>query len=257
MNKRNIVSLLTALLFPLTMTAQDKPTAYIATDLVTHYMWRGQNLGNVCLQPTMAALWKGFRVSIEGSVGFTHDDYEEIDLHLDYNYKGFGIGIADFWGESTGDPRYFRFGNSSGHMLEANIGYECKYGSLFAYTTFAGNDFRIDGKRAYSTFIELAIPFEALGLSWDFHAGFTPFESAGIQYEEVSIDAQGQETTVVKNEYFYAKNFNCNMLSLRATWELEFGKFSLPVFVEFHTNPAAEDARLFVGFTVSSEHILK
>lgn len=251
--KKLLFFLIAGLLVPVRGVAQDKPKAYIATDLVTHYMWRGQNLGNVCLQPTAAVMWKGFRLSAEGSVGFSHEDYEEIDLHLDYNYKGFGIGLADFWGEDTGDPRYFRYGNSSGHMIEANIGYECQYGSLFVYTTFAGNDFKINGKRAYSTFIELAVPFRAFELDWDLKVGITPFESSGAQWVEDTINEQGNEETIVHNEYFYAKNFNCNMLSLRATKTFEFSKFNLPVFVEFHANPAAEDARLFVGFTISSQ----
>ena len=34
-----------------TAMAQDKPELYLDAALVSHYMWRGQNLGNVCFKP--------------------------------------------------------------------------------------------------------------------------------------------------------------------------------------------------------------
>ena len=44
---------------------------------------------------------------------------------------------------------------------------------------FWGNDHKINGDRAYSTYVELSVPFRAGGLDWDVRAGITPMESAG------------------------------------------------------------------------------
>ena len=51
--------------------AQDKVSANLGVDLVNQYIWRGQDLGNVSLQPTLGVEWKGLSLSAWGSVGIT------------------------------------------------------------------------------------------------------------------------------------------------------------------------------------------
>ena len=230
------------LMIPSASQAQDKPEPYVDAALVSHYMWRGQDLGNVCFQPEIGVRWKGLDFNIEGCTGFTRYEYEELDVNLTYTLKGFMIGLSDMWAENTSDDeRYFSYGWEKGHQLEGLLGYECKYGSLTWRTIFAGNDQKLNGKRAYSTFIELAVPFLFYDLDWDFRVGLCPFESAGYIniYEET--------------EYYYAKSFGINMVSLRATKNFPLGKgFKLPVFVEIHTNPAAQNARLLMGVSLAT-----
>ena len=50
--------------------AQDKVEAKIAADLVSGYVWRGQDLGNVSIQPSVSVGYKGLSLSAWGSVGF-------------------------------------------------------------------------------------------------------------------------------------------------------------------------------------------
>jgi hypothetical protein len=50
----------------------------------------------------------------------------------------------------------------------------------------------------------------------------------------------------------YGESFTCNMASLRATKNLEFKHFSVPVFVELHTNPYLQRANLVLGVTIKS-----
>ena len=57
-----------------TAGAQDKVEANLGLDFVNQYIWRGQDLGNVSLQPTLGASWKGLSLSAWGSVGFDKDD---------------------------------------------------------------------------------------------------------------------------------------------------------------------------------------
>ena len=237
-----------------TATAQDKPEPYIDAALVSHYMWRGQDLGNVCFQPEIGIKWKGLDLCVEGSTGFTSNEYEEIDIHLNYRYKGFNIGVTDLWGEGAPDFRYFSYNSrESGHQFEGEIGYECKYGSLTWRTIFAGNDFKINGDRAYSSFVELAVPFKFFDLDWDFHLGVCPYESAGATVSIESEDDLGNPITESYTGYFYASGFGVNMVSLRATKNFPLSRnFKLPVFVEIHANPAAGNARILMGISLAT-----
>lgn len=250
---KKLLSALMAIL-PLTTMAQDKPKPYIDAALVSHYMWRGQDLGNVCFQPEIGIGWKGFELSAEGSTGFTRNEFEELDIHLTYNYKGLLVGLSDMWVEDATDSRYFMYrSKETGHTFEGKIGYGCDYGSLTWHTIFAGNDFRVDGKRAYSTFIELAIPFKFFDLDWDFRTGLCPWESSGAVLYYVDHDDKGNEITSNYTAYSYNSGFGINMISLRATKNFPLGKnWKLPVFVELHTNPAAGSARILMGISLAT-----
>ena len=43
--------------------AQEKVETTVAADVVNQYIWRGQDLGNVSLQPTLGIGYKGFSLS--------------------------------------------------------------------------------------------------------------------------------------------------------------------------------------------------
>ena len=59
-----------AILSPAVLMAQDKVEASVGADLVSGYIWRGQDLGNVSIQPSLSIAYKGFSLSAWGSVGF-------------------------------------------------------------------------------------------------------------------------------------------------------------------------------------------
>ncbi|MBQ7444062.1 MAG: hypothetical protein IJS59_09425, partial [Bacteroidaceae bacterium] len=44
----------------------------LGADLVNQYLWRGQDLGNLSLQPTLGIEWQGLSFSAWGSVGLTN-----------------------------------------------------------------------------------------------------------------------------------------------------------------------------------------
>ena len=54
-----------------TASAKDKIEATIGADLVSQYIWRGQNLGDFSLQPTLGVGYKGISLSAWGSVGIS------------------------------------------------------------------------------------------------------------------------------------------------------------------------------------------
>lgn len=253
---RKIIALALAAITFMPVSAQDKVTATASADLVTRYMWRGIDMAGVSIQPELNLAWQGLSLDIEGSNPLEKDGgVQDLNVTLGYSLYGFNIGVTDYWTADV-DPRnrYFYYGGETEcpHQLEANIGYTCKYGSLQAYTMVYGNDFKIDGNRAYSTYIELSVPFKLGGLDWDVRAGVTPFESAGTTYEEVVTTATGKRVTYTRGDWMYGESFTCNLASVRATKEFEFRKFKLPVYVELHTNPYLQRANLVFGIAIST-----
>ena len=71
-----------AIASPAVLMAQDKVEADVGADLVSGYIWRGQDLGNVSVQPSVSIGYKGFSLSAWGSVGFEKSDTKELDLTI-------------------------------------------------------------------------------------------------------------------------------------------------------------------------------
>ena len=214
--------------------AQDELTTTISGDVVSEYVWRGQKLGDVSLQPTLGIAYKGLSLTAWGSVGLSEaNDTKELDLTLSYSSKGFNIGITDYWFNDGPEPgnRYFRYGShATNHLFEACIGYDFGVAAIGWYTNFAGNDgLNKSGERAYSSYIEAIVPFRIAGCEWTATAGAVPFATD-----------------------FYATNgFALTNLSLQASREMRItDSFAIPVFAQLVANPRSGNAYLVVGFTL-------
>ena len=232
-----------------TAGAQRRVEGNVNADIISHYMWRGQDRGGFSVQPTMSLGWQGLSLSAFGSTGFSSDDPQEINLNLGYERWGVNIGVIDYW--ETGidkNNRYLFFKEDEcAHQLEGNIGYTCKYFSLQAYTVFWGKDRKINGDRAYSTYVELGVPFSLGGVDWKLRGGFTPFESAGT---ESPLVEDGYYTGKYKQDYYYAEGFACVEAALRATKTLDIGFSKMPVFAEMNVNPYLRTAQFVFGVTI-------
>ena len=239
MKKVKKLFVLTALLLigAATVEAQENENnveTTLAADIVNQYIWRGQDLGNVSLQPTLGVGYKGLSLTAWGSVGLTDpQDTKEFDLTLGYTFKGLNIGVTDYWFNAGLDPenRYFKYdSHGTNHLFEANIGYDFGLASVQWFTNFAGNDgINKDGKRAYSSYFELAVPFKLSSVEWTATAGAVPFATT----------AYGTNGFAVTN------------LSLRASKEIRItDSFSIPIFGQVVANPCSQKAYLVFGFTM-------
>ena len=214
--------------------AQEKVETTICGDVVSSYIWRGQDLGDASLQPTLGIGYKGFSLTAWGSVGLSDpSDTKEFDLTLSYAIGGLNIGITDYWFNGGLDPenRYFKYdAHGTNHVFEANVGYDFGLASLQWFTNFAGNDsMNNDGKRAYSSYIELTVPFKLATVDWTATAGAVPF----------STDFYGTDGFAVTN------------LALKAAKEIKVtDTFSIPVFGQVVANPCSQKAYLVLGFTL-------
>ena len=248
--KERMMLAIVAMLLPMGICAQNGFTASVEADLVSHYMWRGSDCGGISIQPTFSLGWNGLSLSAFGNAGFDSSDTKEINLTLGYEYSGFSVGVTDYWASGI-DPnnRYFFFEKDGAHKLEASLGYRCEFFSLTANTIFFGNDYKVNGERAYSTYIEASVPFELGGVNWNVTAGMCPFQSAGYLEEKEREILLGTETYEVPH-FFYAEGAACVCASVRATKELDLGFSQIPVFAEFHANPYLQTAQMVFGVTI-------
>ena len=214
--------------------AQETVKTTISTDVVSSYIWRGQDLGSTAVQPTLGIDYKGFSLSAWGSYGLVNTaDTKEFDLTLSYTIGGLNIGMTDYWFDRGGrDPenRYFKYdAHGTNHVFEATVGYDFGVASVQWFTNFTGNDYEADGKRAYSSYMEVVVPFKLSAIEWTATAGAVPSES--VQY--------GTNGFAVTN------------LALKATKDIKItDSFSVPVFGQIAANPCSQKAYLAFGFTL-------
>ena len=217
-----------------TALAQEEIETTISGDVVSSYIWRGQDLGSAAVQPTFGVGYKGLSLTAWGSYGIADPaDTKEFDLTLGYTIGGLNIGVTDYWFNAGLDPgnRYFKYdAHGTNHVFEANIGYDFGFASLQWYTNFSGNDgVNKDGDRAYSSYVEANVPFKLASVDWTATAGVVPFAT----------------------DFYGTTGFAVTNLSLRADKEIKVtDSFSIPVFGQVTANPCAQKAYLVLGITL-------
>jgi hypothetical protein len=236
--ERIAVAMLAGMTMTTTAEAQDEAQTTVAADVVNQYIWRGQDLGNVSLQPTLGVAYKGLSLTAWGSVGLTESsDTKEFDVTAAYAIGKFHAGVTDYWFNKNGaDPscngKYFCYAtHKTAHVYEANVGYDFGPVAFQWYTNFAGNDgVNKDGNRAYSSYMELSAPFKLASCDWSATLGAVPYRTS------LYSDANGFAVTNV---------------SVRATKEIKItDSFSIPIFGQISANPSNEKAYLVFGFTL-------
>lgn len=230
--KKWALLLIAAITLPATSMAQDKVEASVGADLVSGYIWRGQDLGGVSVQPSISVAYKGLSLTAWGSVGFDGNDDKEIDLTLAYETGNFSISVTDYWVAPAGEEtKYFKYGaHSTAHVFEAQIGYDFGPLALNWYTNFAGADgVNEDGERAYSSYVTVTAPFNLGGLEWEAEIGATPWAT---------------------DYYANTSGFAICDISLGTSKEIKItDAYSLPVFAKATFNPAADRAYLTFGLS--------
>lgn len=229
--KKHLLCLL-AMIAPMMMSAQDEVETTIGADIVSQYIWRGQELGDVSLQPTLGIAYKGLSLTAWGSVGLSNkDNTKEFDLTAAYVTGGFHIGVTDYW-FNTPNERYFAYSaHETSHVFEANVGYDFGIASLNWYTNFAGNDgVNKDGKRAYSSYFEANVPFKLAACEWTATIGAVPYATS-----------------------FYgdANGFAVTNIGIKATKDIKVNDhFSIPIFAGITANPSTEKTFFIFGVSL-------
>ena len=112
---------------PMIAGAQDKVEASFGADVVSNYVWRGQDLGNAAVQPSLSVTYKGLSLGVWGSYGLVDsDDTKELDFTASYSSGGFTVAVTDYWFSGVAErDRYFLYdAHRTAHIFEANVGYD-------------------------------------------------------------------------------------------------------------------------------------
>lgn len=209
--------------------AQSPVEAHLSMDFVSNYVWRGQHLGKVSVQPDLSVGWKGLEFSLWGSTGLS-EPLNELDWTLSYTIGGLKLSIADLWDDSA-KMRYFYYKpGDTGHVFEGSVGYDFGPVAISWQTLFAGNDFQATGgKRTFSSYFEVSAPFRLATLDWLATVGVVPWAS----------------------DYYSTKGFGLTNLSLKATKGIPVTeKFELPIFAELIANTASGNLYFVAGLTI-------
>lgn len=183
-------------------------TFEVGADLVSSYLWRGQNLGGISIQPSATFGWKGLYVCGWANIGADNwsfaDITPELDITIGYDNHGVQVDLTHLY--YFNNEAYFPKGGFkvipddtiSTSTMEAHIGF--RLGDLVEkvplrldwYTTIFGNDYNpITQKRAWSTYIEVGYDFNLpLGLVLGASVGITPWLGYYSNYQEVWKNAQ-------------------------------------------------------------------
>lgn len=204
--------------------AQEKVEVSVGADIVSGYIWRGTDCGGVSIQPAISIAKNGFSLTAWGSVGIDSDDTKEFDLTLGYGIGGFSVAVTDYWFDDA--PRYFNYRAHGAHTFEATLGYDFGPVAISWNTYFAGNDYKDNEKRAYSSYAEAVVPFKLGGFDFAAEIGMTPWEGA------------------------YSDGLNVTNIGLGVSKDIKItDSFTLPAFAKVTANPFEDKAYFVFGLS--------
>ncbi|MGL5319001.1 MAG: hypothetical protein ACRC9Q_09990 [Bacteroidales bacterium] len=211
--------------------------AEVGTDLVSSYLWRGSKNSGPSVQPYASVSVKGLTIGTWGSVAFEKNGLKEIDLYASYTLGSFTFGISDYWwDEGDAYPFYQLKKGKTSHSYEANLAYELpieKFPLTVSWNTvFAGWDYDEEGKRCYSSYLELLYPFDIKAVEMQAFVGVTPWYSP-IVLEDTR------------------KGFSVCNIGIGAGYTLECGEsLSFPFMAQLVFNPATEEFNFALGASI-------
>ncbi len=240
LHSKSIKSLVSKTVLPVVLLAAGSSAVYaeggvettVGADIVSQYIWRGTDCGGISIQPSLGVEYKGLSLGAWGS--WDGKGTKEVDLTLGYSFGPLSLAVTDYWFDAgatevlddngelleTVEVAYFKYDkNKTQHVFEGTVGLDLGIISLAWNTCFAGNDYKANGKRAYSSYAEVSAPFKIGGIDWS-----------------AAVGASVSESPLYGTEKFSIIN-----VSLGATKEIKFtDSFSLPVSASLIANPQAD-----------------
>lgn len=204
-----------------------KISTSVSVDLVSHYIWRGQDYGHTpSVQPGLSATWKDFTLGYWGAYRIAGSGDHEIDFYLEKTIGPVTFSIWDYWSicDTTSNDFLDYNKSTTSHLLEAQV-------------LLSGGE---------------KLPFNLLG-SYLFY-GADPTKSIYFELQYLhsfgTIDTQVFGGFQAKGEYYAPKaafvNVGCNAAkSFRIT-----KNYSLPVNLSFIVNPNSKNVYFVAGITL-------
>lgn len=228
--KKALISLAFCLLC-VAASAQDGAWSVNAgTEAMSQFIWRGTEAAlHPTIIPTVTLDWENEDFSFElGQCSITEltgDEYLEMDIWASASYKGLSLTLTEFgMGNNLGIGGY-------DDNAELSLEYEFPWSvpvTLSLNTFVFGDDFNEDGNRAFSSYAEIAVPYEIGDLTLTGIVGAVPFRS--------------------DNTYGNCEDaFKLTNLSLSATYNLSMNNLELPVYAQFIRNPMTKSNYYVIG----------
>lgn len=216
--------------------AQETSSPFNASvEMASKYMWRGQEYGTgACLFPTVGYSTGGFSACATGAYT-TNGSFQECDLSVGYSWKSLTVSVVDyFYPSEVGlNDKFFNYQNDkTGHALEAELSWNPESLPIWAMagTYFLGLDKNLEGKQAYSTYLEVG-----------YYHDFTDSDQVAA-----AIGA-----SVGKGFYTgYEDSFGIVNLSLKYTKTISLGGYEFPVSGTYIINPYLNKTFLTFGVTL-------
>lgn len=245
---KKIALLLIVFIIPISLFSQDsknvfgakmkKSNFHAVIDLQTKYMWRGMEMmtedSAPVVFPQINYQYKGFYAYVMGGYSF-NGKYSEVDMGISYTYKWLTVALNDYYypTTTTADDQYFKFGkDNTGHWLEGAI--TIAPDKIPFYMTlsnfFYGADKDLNGKQAYSTYVEM-------GTYYDFLEDNRIALAVGAACNESCYNGYEHGFGICNVELKYTHN-----ISFKNGW-------SFPVNVAYIINPVREKS--YVNFSTS------
>jgi hypothetical protein len=242
-------------------------TYEVGADVVSSYLWRGQNLGGLSIQPSVTLGWRGLYLGTWANIGADNWKFgnlqPELDITIGYDNYGVQLDLTHLY--YFGGDNYFNglgdannsYKDGEGNLTESATTMELHAGinvgewvekvplTIDWYTTVLGYDpvfdeqgkmeFNENGnaKRAYSTYIQVGYDIHLpLDIILGIKVGFTPWKGMYSDYEAVWTSGQ---------------TVGINNLQLRAEREFELKGICLNVWGE----------AMFNCYGVNKDNIIK
>ena len=210
---------------------------HLNLDLQTKYIWRGMEM---MTEETAPVLFPGISYSREGFYAYLmggdsiNGKYAEVDMGLSYTYKWLTFGINDYYYPTTDVlyDRYFNFKSAqTGHWLEAVVTVAPDKVPVYLTVSnfFYGADKNLEGKQAYSTYVEL-------GGHYDFNKDHSLSLAIGSSVNKSCYNG-------------YVHDFGICNVEFKYTYCVGIRDFELPLSVAYIVNPIYEKS--FIDLTAS------
>lgn len=212
----------------------------LGLDLQTKYVWRGMEMmtqnSSPVLFPSVNYTCKGLYFYVMGGYAL-NGEYAEVDLGICYSWKGFTIGVNDYYYPTidSNDDNYLKSDNTE-HWLEATITFApAKIPILItASNFFYGADKYVDEngkeKQAYSSYVEI-------GTYYNF-----------LDNNRISLNIGAALNKSCYNGY--EKNFSICNIEGKYTYNVKFkNDWTLPLSVSYIYNPVYDKS--FMNFTAN------
>lgn len=201
-------------------------------DVVSSYIWRGQELGGFSIQPHATLTWNkphlsfGVWASAELFEHAAAANMTEFDLALTWcPTSALTLSLTDYYLSAGNYFSNWGFGKESSHNIEGQIAYDFGPLAVSVNTCLTGPDQNFDDNHNFSTYAEVSAPFKLGG-----------------------IDCSAAVGACLMDDYFTAvgnDHFNVCNVSLTASRTV----FNLPLIGQIVFNPQTDNAYFVIGLS--------